>query len=270
VSEIVDSVCGEDFAEVCATNDHALGQGCVLLGWRGSVAHGTYVPPEEPDAFDDRDLMGVVVPDEEYALGLREFGSRGTVEVRQGQWDVVCYEWRKALRLLAKGNPNMLALLWMPDEMYAWIEPAGRMLLDRRELFSSMRAYPAFRGYAQGQLRKMFSGSYQGYMGEKRKELFDRYGYDVKQASHLVRILRQGIEFLDTGRMTVDRREAGDAEELLEIKRGEWSKYRVERLAHRLDENLETFGRASKLPGEPDWGAINRLAVQMAQEAWSS
>src|ERR1043165_9239253 len=64
--------------------------------------------------------------------------------------------------------------------------------------------------------RKFFSG---GYMGSKRRELVRRIGYDAKNAAHLIRLLRMGIEFLVEGELHVAR---ADAENLLEIKRGEW------------------------------------------------
>lgn len=33
-------------------------------------------------------------------------------------------------------------------------------------------------------------------MGEKRKQLVAKHGYDTKNASHLIRLLRMGMEFL--------------------------------------------------------------------------
>ena len=42
-----------------------------------------------------------------------------------------------------------------------------------------------------------------GYMGDKRKRLVVELGYDAKNASHCVRLLRMCIEFLTTGEMTL-------------------------------------------------------------------
>ena len=36
-------------------------EGLILLGYRGSIAHGMYVPQEDPDSIDDKDVMGVFV-----------------------------------------------------------------------------------------------------------------------------------------------------------------------------------------------------------------
>ncbi len=38
------------------------------------------------------------MPSREYYLGLTEYGSRGTVEIKQGAWDIVIYEVRKMVR----------------------------------------------------------------------------------------------------------------------------------------------------------------------------
>lgn len=228
--------------------------------WRGSVAHGTYIPNDDPQGIDDKDLIGICIPPPEYYTGLRSFGSRGTQEIMVDPWDVVIYEHRKALRLLAKGNPNMLCMLWAPPEFTTRYTRAGEALLASRDLFATKAAYPAFRGYAQSQLKKMSKGVYHGYMGEKRRALVDEFGYDTKNASHLIRILRQGIDFMQTGELEVYR---SDAEELLAIKRGEYSFEDVSRMANELDRVLANTKARSKLPDEPDWNAINRLATMM-------
>lgn len=238
----------------------ALGEWNILTVWRGSIAHGTYVPNDDPLSIDDKDLIGICIPPDDHYMGLREFGSRGTQEIQVDPWDVVVYEHRKALRLLAKGNPNMLAMLWAPPQFTTYYTAAGEALLANRDLFATKGAFPAFRGYAQSELRKLKRNIYHGYMGEKRKALVDKFGYDTKNASHLIRILRQGIGFMLTGELEVYRR---DAEELLAIKRGEYSFETVRTMAGDLDHALLEAGDESVLPEKPDWDAINKLAVQM-------
>ena len=77
--------------------------------------------------------------------------------------------------------------------------------------------YYTFLGYAISQMKKMSGGSYMGYMGTKRKQLFDKFGYDPKNAAHMIRLLRMGNEFLRTGELVTYR---PDREELIEIKCG--------------------------------------------------
>lgn len=248
----------ESYYELVKSND-AL-KWSVLTVWRGSVAHGTYVPNNDPLSIDDKDLIGVCIPPDDYYTGLRVFGSRGTKEIMVDPWDVVIYEHRKALGLLAKGNPNMLAMLWTPDDFLVHYTGAGEALIDNRSLFATKAAFPAFKGYAQSELRKLQKNVYSGYMGSKRKELVDKFGYDTKNASHLIRILRQGIGFMETGELEVYR---SDAEELLAIKRGEFTYEQIKAEAWALDRKLTQAGDESPLPEKADWDAINKLAVQM-------
>ncbi len=102
---------------------------------------------------------------------------------------------------------------------------------------------------------KYFSG---GYMGRKRKELVMKFGYDCKNAAHLIRLLKMGIEFLGQGVLYVDRSNI-DAEELLQIKRGEWPLERVTEEAERLFKLAEKEYSLSPLPEAPDREAAERL-----------
>jgi uncharacterized protein len=235
-----------------------------LHGYRGSVAHGMYMPSSDPDSIDDKDTMAFCVPPLDYYYGLSEFGSRGTQEIKRGEWDIVVYEARKALRLLAQGNPNVLSMLWLPDNMMLRVTDAGRLLLAHRDLFVGRHVYKPFVGYAKQQLYKMEHGAHNGYMGERRKALVARHGYDTKNAAHLIRLLRMGIEFLRDGELNVHRY---DAPELLTIKRGGWSLEHVQREAARLFHRAEEVCDRSKLPIAPDRAKVNELCVEVVRLA---
>lgn len=131
--------------------------GTILLGLRGSSAHGMYVPASDPNSIDDIDLMGFVIPEKKYYLGLSEWGSRGTKDFWQGQYDCVFYELRKAFSLLLQGNPNIISLLWLEQRHYLYRTVEGKNLVDHRDIFVGKHVYNAFAGYAHGQMEKMVS-----------------------------------------------------------------------------------------------------------------
>jgi hypothetical protein len=54
-------------------------------------------------------------------------------------------------------------------------------------------------------------------MGEKRKAMVRKYQYDVKNAAHLIRLLRMGAEFIESGNLQVYR--TTDAEERKRMRR---------------------------------------------------
>jgi hypothetical protein len=98
-------------------------------------------------------------------------------------------------------------------------------------------------------------------MGEKRKAMVRRYQYDVKNAAHLIRLLRMGAEFLETGRLSVYR--TSDAEELKVIKRGGWTLDQVKAEAERLFVGIEESRQRSPLPPDPDREGANRLLIDL-------
>lgn len=233
---------------------------CILSMYRGSIAHGMYIPNSNPNSIDDKDAMAVCVPPIDYYFGLKHYGSRGTKEIKRDEWDIVIYEAQKMMSLLTQGNPNVLAALWLEDKHYLKITEAGKLLIDNRNLFVGKHVYRSFTGYAHSQLKKMTSFTFNGYMGEKRKRLVKRFGYDTKNAAHLIRLLRMGIEFLVDGVLYVERH---DAQQLLQIKRGEWSLDQIKEEADRLFISAEQTYIQSKLPSGPDKDAINKLCVQI-------
>lgn len=125
------------------------------LAYRGSIAHGMFIPSTDPKSIDDIDLMGFVFGSRENYFGLHEWGSRRTKEIKQGAYDVVLYEIRKAVSLLLQGNPNILSMLWVAGEHTLIRQPAAQALIDNRELFLGKHVYNAFAGYAHQQMEKM-------------------------------------------------------------------------------------------------------------------
>ncbi|HET8650060.1 MAG TPA: nucleotidyltransferase domain-containing protein [Gemmatimonadales bacterium] len=112
--------------------------------------------------------------------------------------------------------------------------------------------------------RKLHRAHFSGYMGEKRKRMVRKYRYDVKNAAHLIRLLRMGAEFLETGELRVHR--AVDGEELKAIKRGAWTLDEVKAEAGRLFAAVEEARARSPLPVRPDAAAANALLLRMHRE----
>lgn len=234
----------------------------IILGYRGSISHGMYVPPKNPTSIDDKDLMSVCVPSLDYYLGLKSFGSGGTKEIKQDEWDIVLYEVKKFISLLTQGNPNVLSMLWLAPNHYIDVTDAGQLIIDNRNAFVGKHVYHSFVGYAHSQLHRMTHNAFQGHVGEKRRQLVDRFGYDTKNAAHLIRLLRMGTEFLVEGQLHVLRE---DAKQLLEIKRGEWT---LERVLNEADYGFKKAEEAyiqSSLPVQPDKARINRLCMEVLQ-----
>ncbi len=296
-----------------ADNGFALEPHLIVLALMGSHSHGTYMPPEEPDAIDDVDLMGFVVPPLRYHIGLPRWEHW---RLQADELDVVIYSLDKAIRLLLKSNPNIVGLLWLRENEYIHRHQLFDVLHGNRAIFSSQAAADSFAGYAYDQLkrmeafdldrmaeyealtkeirsrgpltevleadkaklehiarnwrvpledvirfRKLHHEHFSGYMGEKRKAMVRKYQYDVKNAAHLIRLLRMGIEFLETGHLQVFR--TTDAEELKRIKRGGWTLDQVKEQAEALFGRIEGARARSPLQPRPDEAAANALLMDI-------
>lgn len=247
-------------------------QPIILMGYRGSIAHNMYMPDTDPNSIDDIDLMGVFFAPEDHYIGIER--TRDTFNRFIGKYDVVNYEFIKFINLLLKSNPNVMSLLWLKENHYIKNDTGnhyedgqanywGKYLIEHRDIFVSKKAYHAFSGYAFDQLKWMQRYDHRGYMGEKRKKIVEKYGYDIKNASHCIRLLRMGIEFLTEGILHVHRE---DASMLLEIKRGEWSLDQVKSEAARLFSLADEAYVRSKLPPEPDYHRANEMVKDVMWE----
>ncbi len=241
-----------------------LGQ-IILLCNMGSISHGTHNP--DPESIDDIDVMGAVVPSLDYYFGFERFGSRDTMEIKEGRFDIVLYEARKFVGLLAKGNPNVIGTLFLKPEFYLLITPEGEMLIRERNRFLTQNLVHSMLGYANDQLRRVdkslkLNPGYRGYMGAKRKKLVEEYGYDTKYASHLIRLLRMCREFIETRELNVYRDK--DSQNLRDIKTGKYKFEYVEREAANLfRECSEKLYMIADLPVAPDKDFLNELAVRI-------
>ena len=234
----------------------------ILVGRRGSEAHGTYIPSEDPTSVDDRDLMGIVIPPAKYYIGLSEWKH---AEAIKECWDVVLYEYRKFVGLLMNQNPNVLGMLWLEPEDYLLTSKQSNILIENRNLFRARRkAASSFMGYATSQLYKMEHMAFKGYMGDKRKKLVEKHGYDTKNAAHLVRLLHMGTEFLETGELHVRR--TWDRDMLDDIKKGKWALDAVKKYAVDRMEACRNAELKSDLPDEIDQEAVENIVLDTLSE----
>jgi uncharacterized protein len=246
-------------------DNSGIGEWNIIHAYRGSIAHGMYVPNTDPLSFDDKDTIAICIPPKEYYIGLKEFHSKGTQEIKRDEWDIVVYEMKKAISLLLNGNPNILTLLWLEPKNFINITNTGKKLVENRKLFVGKHVYRSFTGYAYSQLHRMEHFVFQGYMGSKRKAIVEQFGYDTKNAAHLIRLLRMGIEFLTDGELYVERE---DASQLLDIKRGKWTLEQVKAESDKLFKLAEESYIRCTLPVKPDYKRVNDLCVELIEENW--
>lgn len=122
-----------------------------------------------------------------------------------GDLDLTVYSLRKWLRLALAGNPTILLPLFAPPEHLVAITPPGDELRERSRMIVSRRAGHRFLGYLRAQRERLLG--LRGSRHTNRPELVEVYGFDTKFAMHMVRLGVQGVELLETGRISLPLRE---------------------------------------------------------------
>src|SRR3954471_13985586 len=251
-------------------------QGTILRATVGSTVHGLHHGGQ-----DDRDEMAVYVEPPEYVIGLRRapqiggglYGFEHCVERTQpegvrsgpGDLDLVAYSLRKYVRLALKGHPTILLLLFVPAELVVVETELGRELRELRPALLSAHAGRGYLGYLRGQKERLLGT--RGQRRVNRPELVEAHGYDTKYAMHAARLGYQGLELLETGRLTLPMADP-ERSRVMAIRTGDRSYdeaiAEIDEVERRLAEALER----TPLPPQPDRAAVDRFLVDAYRRGW--
>jgi predicted nucleotidyltransferase len=166
-------------------------------------------------------------------------------------YDFCIYNINKYFKLCANGNPNMIDSLFVPQRCVVNMTELGNRVRENRKLFLSKKVWHTFKGYAYSQMHKMKIKQPEG----KRKEMVDKFGYDVKFAYHVIRLLNEVEQILLEGDLDLER----NREQLKAIRRGEWEQKQIEEYFETKEKDLESLYLKSELPHRPKWNEIRKL-----------
>lgn len=246
--------------------------GTILRVQVGSGVLGTAIA-----GTDDRDEMGICIEPPEYVIGLRYFEQyenhtawqrADSLRARSGpgDLDINIYSLRKYLRLALDGNPSILTVLFTPEKDIVTSTPLGRELLAMTPSIVSKSAGPKYLGYLMAQRTRMLSRDGKG-KDVTRPELIEKYGFDTKYAGHMLRLGLQGIELMETGRLTLPL-PPDDRQLVREIRTGRYTMQEALKMAEDTEERLKDAIRNSELPERPDREALDPWLVRAYTKTW--
>lgn len=105
--------------------------------------------------------------------------------------------------------------------------------------------------------------AYQTWQAERnpaRAALERRFGFDTKHAMHLVRLMRTGLELLETGELHVRRH---DAAELIAVRNGALSFEALEALTEDYEKRMRAAAANASLPEDVDPEFVDALALEL-------
>jgi hypothetical protein len=109
-------------------------------------------------------------------------------------------------------------------------------------------------GYATSRVKKLETELFQPW--SVRAASHKAWGYDTKDAMHLVRLMRMGVEILE-GKGVLVRRH--DADELQAIRNGEWELSEVLNHAEELKQKFRELEQTTTLQENPQYELANKL-----------
>lgn len=232
----------------------------------GSSLYGTITPES------DRDYVGIFIPDKDYVMGvfrcdrviLNEKVSAGNCNTSDDT-DCTLYSLPKFFKLARDNNPNIVEIFFANHTATLFCNEFGQMIKDNYRLFISKKAYHTFKGYAYSQRMKMVSNAGKG-RDVTRKALVDKFGFDCKFGSHLIRLLLECLELLVEGRIALP---LSQNNLVRDIKIGKYDLYFVTKKSEELEHLIDQAYATSSLQYAADDKAINDLQITMLDKFWN-
>jgi predicted nucleotidyltransferase len=174
----------------------------------------------------------------------------------QKEYDFSIYSIVKFFQLCMENNPNMLDSLFVPRRCILHSTAIGELVRENRKLFLHKGCFHKYKGYAYGQASKIQNKI--NYQNEKRAADIEEFGYSLKYAYHLVRLLNECEQILIEGDLDLER----NREQLKSIRRGEWTLDQIMQYFQDKEKLLEGLYVSSSLPHSPDEDSIKELLLQ--------
>lgn len=213
----------------------------------------------------DTDIVNVVVPLLEKMFphafgkipGFAHFDYHSTVAVKnhKEEGDETTYDVVRFFNLLAKSNPNVVEILFFQERYWRETSEGWKTLVENRDLFITKKLKLTFVGYALDQMK--YAERLGEKTGDKRRKLFNDFGYDTKAAMHAYRVLIYCHGLVEDKSLIL--KSASERDFLLEIRNGEHRFDQVKEWFYKSKDYVEKIIDNSNLPEEPDLEKINDL-----------
>jgi predicted nucleotidyltransferase len=240
----------------------------------GSELHGAKL-----EGTDDHDIYGVFIEPPEVILGTDAMqrdhqhfvwstagnDQRNTAD----DVDITLFSLQKWAYLACKGNLTKMHFLFAQNLVNVpvskdvctttWTE-----IVRHRDAFLAKSHLDAIVHFSDDQLMRLTGEKGRGKKGQ-RPELEMKHGYDTKAAMHALRILYEGKELMETGRISLP---GPQKNALIDIRKGKWSLEEVLKQAEDVKHECLKAQANSPLPDELDRPAVNRTVAEAYQSFW--
>ena len=173
------------------------------------------------------------------------------------EFDVNIYSLIVYFQFCYENNPNMLDSLFVPDRCVLIADKVGSHMRAHRKLFLSKKIANKMRGYAFSELKKL-GKEYDEVKNPKRAAGIEKYGYDVKSAYHVVRLMLEAEMALVHGDLDLEFHR----EHLKHVRRGGYTMDELLAWFKAKDNELDRVKADSSLPLEADYERLRLLLIE--------
>jgi len=223
----------------------------------GSTLYGTSTPTS------DKDFKGFCFPTYKQLVGLDTFdqqsyenGMPDGPDKMEGQ----VYSLKKFMHLaIVKANPTILEVCFAKPKYHIYTTEIGIEIAEFVQSNSvTKRLFKPYNAYHRAQMRKLQSQNRTG----KRKEIVEKYTYDVKFAMHAYRLGCQAATAMATGRVepTLEDDELTMANR---IRTGEFSLEECLDILQKVDDKMYEEYKKSTIINEPDYDLVNSFLTDI-------
>jgi len=240
----------------------------------GSVAYGV------SSDTSDMDIYGFCIPPK-YIIFPHlngEINGFGRKHERFDQWqqhhiidkssrkeyDFSIYSIVKYFHLCMENNPNMIDSLFVPRRCILHSTQVGEHIREHRKDFLHKGSWHRFKGYAYSQVHKM--NTKEPDKTSTRYAMIKQYGFDVKFAYHVVRLLNEVEQIMIEHDLDLQR----NREQLKSIRNGEWTRQQITEYFEEKEKSLEEVYSKSDLPHSPDEENIKKILLECLEMHYGS
>ena len=163
-----------------------------------------------------------------------------------------------------ENNPNMIDSLFVPRRCILHSTQVGEHIRESRKEFLHKGSWHKFKGYAYSQVHKM--NTKEPDKSSTRFAMIKQYGFDVKFAYHVVRLLNEVEQIMVEHDLDLQR----NREQLKSIRKGEWTRQQITEYFEDKEKYLEEIYLKSKLPHSPDEENIKKILLECLEMHYGS
>ena len=177
------------------------------------------------------------------------------------EYDFTIYGIINFFKMAMKNSSQPLECLFAPTDCVLHCTPVAGLVRSKRKIFLHKGSFHSFTGYAHAQMSKLSREP----IG-KRKEIVDKYGFDVKYAACSVRLADMCDQILDLGDIDVRR----PREMVKNIRNGEMPLEDIKKWLFEKNNYLQRLYEKSTLQKKPNRPEIKQLLIDCLEMHFGS